>query len=161
VKGSSSRIGHKSKGRSKGRSALCSPCTDVSPSDGGLARSRLGECGEVTSIIVTGVGTERAGASESHSGSAPSLAELMGRPLTTVAVTVVTGGTFGFTQFGPPPSGPHRSNDVRSRPRSWCTPRRQTRRTSERSAGAANAVARRRKVDDDQGGPSFPLLPRG
>jgi hypothetical protein len=42
------------------------------------------------------------------------------------------------------------------------------RRTSERRAGAADAVARRRKVDGDggddegQGGASFPLLlPRG
>lgn len=57
VKGNSSRMGHKSKGRSKGRSASCSPCTDVSPPDGGFGRgSRLGECGEVTSIIVTDAG---------------------------------------------------------------------------------------------------------
>jgi hypothetical protein len=35
-----------------------------------------------------------------------------------------------------PPRGPHRSNEVRSRPKSWCVPRRRTRKTSERRAGA-------------------------
>lgn len=120
VNGNSTRIGHKSKGRSKGRSASCSPCTDVSP-DGGRARSRLVECGEVTSIMVTDVGVERAGASDkSASQSRSALIELVGRlVLTTVAVTVVTEGTtVGLVaQFGPPPP-PHRSKDVRRRPRS-------------------------------------------
>jgi hypothetical protein len=61
-------MGHKSKGRSKGRSASCSPCTDVSPPpDGGfVGGSRLGECGVVTSIMVTDVGAFRSnGVSES------------------------------------------------------------------------------------------------
>jgi hypothetical protein len=92
-------MGHKSKGRSKGRRASCSPCTDVSPPDGGFARggSRLGECGEVTSIIGTDVGAFGAnGTSESRdSGSALVVVEPVGvgRMLTTVAVTVVTEGT--------------------------------------------------------------------
>lgn len=49
-----------------GRSALRSPCADVSP-DGGR-RSRLSEDGEVISIIVTDVGVERTGFSEGASG---------------------------------------------------------------------------------------------
>jgi hypothetical protein len=124
VNGNSIRIGHKSRVCSKGRRASCSPCTDVSP-DGGRARSRsrlAPECGEVISIMVTDVGAECACASEferskSHSGSAS--VELVGRLilLTTVAVTVVTEGTV-VAQFGPGAPLPHRSNDVRRRPRS-------------------------------------------
>ena len=102
VNGNSNRSGHKIRGRSMGRSASCSPCTDVSP-DGGRARSSLVRCGEVTSIMVTDVGEERPGASDapaavgdsksgSHSGSAAP-PEPVGRLLTTVAVTVVTVGT--------------------------------------------------------------------
>jgi hypothetical protein len=92
-------MGHKSKGRSKGRSASCSPCTDVSPPDGGFARgSRLGECGgEEISIIVTDVGAAaRANGTSSESwdsGSVLVVLEPVGRLLTTVAVTVVTEGT--------------------------------------------------------------------
>src|SRR6266478_7118058 len=114
--------------------------------------------------MVTDVGAERAnGTSESwDSGSA--LGPVVGRVVTTVAVTVVTEGTFWFAQFGPPPGGPHRSNEVRSRPKSWCIPSRRTRRMSERRVGATDAVARRKvdgDNDSDQGVASFPLLPRG
>ena len=121
VKGSSSRIGHNIKGRSMGRSASRSPCTDVSP-DGGRARSRSVDCEGVTSIMVTDPDVGRAGASDSHSHSGPALAAEgpVGRLLTTVAVTVVTDGT-AVAQFGGgPPGAPHRwrSSEVRRRPRS-------------------------------------------
>lgn len=61
VNGSSNRIGHKNGRCSTGRSALCSPCADASPPEGGgRARSRWAdEAGEVMSIIVTDVGAER------------------------------------------------------------------------------------------------------
>jgi hypothetical protein len=110
VNGSSSRIGHNIKGRSMGRSASRSPCTDVSP-NGGRARSRLVDCEGVTSIMVTEAGVGCARASDSHSHSGPVLAEEdgpVGRLLTTVAVTVVTDGT-AVAQFGgAPPGAPHR-----------------------------------------------------
>ena len=64
VNGSSNLIGHRSGKCSIGRSALCSPCADVSPppDEGGRARSPrscLADGGEVTSIMVTNVGAER------------------------------------------------------------------------------------------------------
>ena len=65
VKGISNRIGHENGRPRTGRSALCSPCADLS-SDGGRpwSRSREAEDGEVISIIVTDVGVDRAGPSE-------------------------------------------------------------------------------------------------
>jgi len=69
VKGSSNRIGHENGRLCIGRSALRSPCADVSPDgDRPWLRSCVAEDGEVTSIIVTDVGVERAGLSEGASG---------------------------------------------------------------------------------------------
>lgn len=149
-----------------GRSALCSPCADLSP-DGGGARSCFAKGGELMSIMVTDMGMERAGdapdtvaetdaRSESHSPSAPGVP--VGR-LTTVAVTVTGGRTAPFAAHTGP-GAPHWSTEVRSRRRSWCVPRRRTRRTrriSERTVGAAYAVPRRKVDADDQGGASSGL----
>lgn len=69
VNGSSNRIGHENGKPCMGRSALYSPCVDLSPDEGRpSSRSRLAEDGEVISIIVTDVGVDRAGSSEGASG---------------------------------------------------------------------------------------------
>jgi hypothetical protein len=159
VKGSSNRTGHGNDTRCMGSSALYSPCADGSPDDGrDLARSRSAEDGdEVTSIMLTtDSGVERADAleivsgvgSETHSASAP----VLGGRLTIVAVTVCVG--VAFAPFDP--ETPHRSNEVRSRPRSLCIPRRRMMKMMDKKTTGAKCAAARNKDVDDHGGSPWP-----